>query len=394
MDADALPGPGRARRQADADRDPGGELARIQVATPISVVIPTYREAQNIPLLIARIDALRRSYALDLEVLFMDDDSNDGSIEAVAAAGHDWCTIHVRKSDRGLSQAVLDGFRRARHPVLICMDGDLSHPPEVIPRMVLALAAGAQFAFGSRYVPGGTTADDWGMFRWLNSRVATLLARPLTTARDPMSGFFALRKADFDRAEGLNPVGYKIALELIVKCGFDNVAEIPIHFADRMHGESKLTLRQQLLYIKHLRRLYLHRFANAMSVAQFAVVGASGVVVNLSVLTVLQLLGFRDAISLAGGIAVSVCTNFLLNRRFTFSYARDRNIWRQFAGFISVSALGILVNYTVALFAASRLPGDMAFGLHLAALIGIACGMTFNYLGNRYVIFRKTHIRD
>jgi dolichol-phosphate mannosyltransferase len=101
---------------------------------------------------------------------------------------------------------------------------------------------------GSRYVPGGSTSDDWGIFRWLNSRVATLLARPLTNVKDPMSGFFALRKSDFEQARDLNPVGYKykIALVLIVKCGFENVGEIPIGFIDRVYGESKLTLKEQL----------------------------------------------------------------------------------------------------------------------------------------------------
>lgn len=369
------------------------DLARIQVLTPVSVVVPTYREAENIPLMIERLGALRISQDIDLELIFVDDDSRDGSVEAVAAAGQDWCRIMVRTESRGLSSAVIDGFHTARHPVLICMDGDLSHPPETIPRLVLALAAGAQFAMGSRYVPGGTTDDDWGMYRWLNSRIATLMARPLTSARDPMSGFFALRKADFASATELNPIGYKIALELIVKCGFENVAEVPFNFTDRVHGESKLTLRQQLLYIRHLRRLYLHRFANAMYIAQFFTVGASGVVVNLTVLTLLQLLGFGNAACLAGGIAVSVCTNFLLNRRFTFSYARHRNILHQFLGFVSVSAVGIVTNYGLAMFTAARLPAESPFSLHLAALVGIGGGMIFNYLGNRYVVFRKTRIR-
>ncbi len=124
----------------------------------------------------------------------------------MAAAGFDWARIIVRTSDRGLSPAVLDGFRQARHPVLVCMDCDLSHPPERIPQMVLALESGQQFVLGSRYVAGGSTDDDWGMFRWINSRVATLMARPLTDVKDPMSGFFALRRADFLKARDLNPV--------------------------------------------------------------------------------------------------------------------------------------------------------------------------------------------
>lgn len=389
----------RGDRMADMGNRPDpatpgtGDLARVEVLAGLSVVIPTYREVRNIPHMIDRLDRLRRDYDLTLEVLFMDDDSRDGSVEAVAAAGHDWARIVVRTEDHGLSQAVLDGFARARHPVLICMDCDLSHPVEAIPQMVLALATGQQFVLGSRYVSGGSTDDDWGVFRYVNSRIATALARPLTRVSDPMSGFFALRRADFEAADTLNPVGYKIALELIVKCRFDNVAEVPIHFTDRVHGESKLTLREQLKYIRHIRRLYIHKFANAMYFLQFLVVGATGVVVNLTVLSLLLLLGLPDAVCLAGGIAVSVVTNFLLNRRFTFSYARDRNIWKQFAGFVSVSSLGIVVNYAVALAVNKTAVAGLPWGLHLAALAGIACGMIFNYIGNRYVIFRKTHIR-
>lgn len=370
-----------------------GDLAKIEVLSGVSIIIPTYREAENIPLVLDRIDRLRKAYNLTIEVLFMDDNSKDGSVEAVAASGFEWAKIIERTGPRGLSQAVIDGFERAQYPVLVCMDCDLSHPVEVIPQMVLSLATGQQFALGSRYVSGGSTDDDWGIFRYLNSRIATLLARPLTKVRDPMSGFFALRREDFLQSSNLNPVGYKIALELIVKCHFDNVAEIPIHFTDRIHGQSKLSLKEQLKYIQHIRRLYLYSFSNAMHFLQFLVVGASGVVVNLTVLTILLMFGVPDTVCLASGIVVSVITNFLLNRRFTFSYARDRSLTKQFLGFISVSSFGIVVNYLVAVSANGTRLADHGYGLQLAALIGISCGMIFNYIGNRYVVFRKTRIQ-
>lgn len=368
-------------------------LADIRVLSPVSIIIPTYREVDNIPHILARLDEVREAYGMVLEVLFMDDDSRDGSVEAVAAAGHDWARIIVRTADRGLSPAVIDGFRTARHPVLVCMDCDLSHPPEVIPQMLLALSSGQQFVLGSRYVPGGSTDDDWGLFRYVNSLVATLLARPLTSAKDPMSGFFALRKDDFDQARHLNPVGYKIALELIVKCDFENVAEIPIHFTDRVHGESKLSLKEQLKYIKHVRRLYIHRFEKSMSVLQFLAVGASGVVVNMAALTLLLALGVADWLSLAGGIAVSVCTNFLLNRRFTFSYARDGHVWKQFAGFVGACSVGMVVNYVVSLVMLAHVLAEGPYAPQFAALIGIGCGMVFNYLGNRFFVFRRKYYK-
>ncbi len=368
-------------------------LASIQVFAGLSIIIPTYKEVDNIPLILKRIDALRRDGNLSLEVIFMDDNSRDGSIEAVEQSGYDWARIVVRTENRGLSPAVIDGFRSACNPIYICMDCDLSHPPEVIPQMVLALSSGQQFILGSRYVPGGSTDDDWGIFRWLNSRVATLLARPLTSAKDPMSGFFAFRKADFDKADSLNPVGYKVALELIVKCGFRNIGEVPIRFLDRRHGESKLTLKQQVQYIQHLRRLYIHKFSNTMHLLQFFVVGGSGVIVNLAVLTVLLQLGLPEAVCLAGGIAISLVTNFLLNRRFTFSYARGSRIWTQFAGFVASSSVGMAVNYSVALYLRAEVLPETPYALQLAALLGIAGGMIFNFLGSRYVVFRKNYIR-
>lgn len=360
-------------------------LAAIRVLTPLSIVIPTYKEAQNIPILLQRIDQLRREHDLTLEVLVMDDQSNDGSVEAVERSGFAWAKIVVRNGRRGLSPAVVDGFKLARYPVLVVMDADLSHPPEKIPDLILALETGQQIAIGSRYVPGGSTDHRWGFFRWLNSRIATLLARPLTSVRDPMSGFMALRRAELDRARSLNPIGYKIGLELIVKCGLENVGEIPIHFSNRVHGESKLTLKEQFRYLQHLRRLYIHRFKYFSAAAQFAVVGASGVVVNLAVLTVAVWIGLRPAIAVAAGIAVSLVSNFLLNRRFTFSYARKGRLGRQFLGFLGASSAGMIVNYLVTMFVSLRVP---ALPIQVAALCGIASGMSLNYAMNQFLVFR------
>ena len=367
-------------------------LAEIRVRQPVSVIVPTYQEAENIPILLERLEALRRRNDLTLEVLFMDDDSGDGSAELVAASGFHWVKIITRTENRGLSQAVVDGMRRARYPILVCMDCDLSHPPEKIPQMILALSAGQQMVIGSRYITGGTTDDNWGYLRYFVSTIATFLARPLTVVSDPMSGFFVLRKEDFARARDLNPIGYKIALELIVKCGFDNVGEVPIHFVDRVRGESKLTFREQLRYVKHLRQLYLYKFTNTMHVLQFLVVGIIGTGVNLAVLTVLSGFGTSMTLALGGGIGTSLIGNFLLNRRFTFSYARHENIWRQFAGFVSASLIGMVANYAVALTLASEILANRPFGLQIAALVGIAAGLLFNFVGSRYFVFRKRHI--
>ena len=361
-------------------------LAEIRVLTPISIVIPTYRERDSLPHLLDRIESLRASQNLTLEVLLMDDQSNDGSVEYLAGQNHNWARMIVRDGPRGLSAAVLDGILLARHPVVVVMDADLSHPPEKIPDMILVLASGQEFVIGSRYVPGGSTDDDWGFFRWLNSRVATWLARPLTTAQDPMAGFFAFRRAELTKARYFNPIGYKIGLELIVKCGLENVGEIPIQFTDRQYGQSKLSFREQLRYLQHLRRLYMYKFAYASSAMQFALVGLSGVVINLATLSILIALGASRGVGVIAGIAVSVVTNFLFNRRFTFGYSRSEPILRQFTGFVAASAAGALVNYAVTMLVLARNPG---ISIQFAAIAGIACGMILNYLANQFFVFRR-----
>lgn len=221
-----------------------------------SIVVPTFREAEALPDLIDRVARVRAEHESIRELVIVDDDSRDGTEELVAKRPERWLKLIVRKRDRGLSQAVLAGLHAARGDILVVMDADLSHPPEVIATMQQAIVDGADFVVGSRYLPGASTADDWGLFRFLNSRVATLLARPLTTISDPMSGFFALPRAVFERAQEPSPLGYKIGLELLVRCNCRNVKEIPIHFANRTRGESKLTAKQQLLYVRHLARLY------------------------------------------------------------------------------------------------------------------------------------------
>jgi dolichol-phosphate mannosyltransferase len=353
----------------------------------VSVVVPTYREAGNLPALIARLEAVRADSELEIELVIADDDSRDGTEAVVANAGKPWVRLLVRTTNRGLSPAVLDGLQAATHDTLVVMDADLSHPPEKIPELLDALDAGAEFVIGSRYASGGSTDLEWGLYRWLNSKVATLLARPFTSARDPMSGYFALRRSTLQNARELNPIGYKIGLELLVKCGCTRVAEVPIHFADRTVGESKLTLAEQMRYLQHLRRLFIFKYPNWAYLSQFALVGLSGTVVNLAVLTVLEWAALADAWALAGGVLVSFLSNFWLNRRFTFGYARHGPLLRQFVGFAGASLLGLVTNYLVALEFRWRFP---LVPIQVAAAIGIVAGMGINYVMSRYLVFRKT----
>jgi dolichol-phosphate mannosyltransferase len=356
----------------------------------VTVVVPTYKEAENLPHLISRLAKVREEHGLDLDVLIMDDNSRDGSEELIKARSEDWVTIVVRTSDRGLSPSVLEGMQRGTGDILFCMDADLSHPPEAIPQMIRKLEEGADFVIGSRYVKGGSTSDDWGFFRWLNSRVATLLARPLTSARDPMAGFFAFRRSTFAAGRDFNPVGYKIGLEFIVKCGCERVVEVPIHFEDRQLGKSKLTARQQLLYLKHLRRLYTFKFGAWSQLVQFLTVGGLGTVVNLVLLTLFLHLGVQAQMSVASAIVLSMGFNFILNRRFSFGESRKASWIRQFVGFMAACSVGALINYVVTLLFMGR---SFAMRPQFAALFGIAAATAFNFIASRYLVFRSSHIR-
>ena len=224
----------------------------------LSVIVPTFCEADNLPELAERLFSSVSQEPCDTELIIVDDNSPDDTRAICQALSQRFpVRLHVRTAERGLSSAVIEGIRNATGEILVVMDADLSHPPEAVPELVAALENPlTDFVIGSRYVRGGSTDEDWGILRFLNSKLATLLATPLTRTADPMAGFFGLRRETFEAAEQLNPIGYKIGLELMIKCRCQGVVEVPIHFANRKCGTSKLTLKEQLNYIRHLARLY------------------------------------------------------------------------------------------------------------------------------------------
>jgi dolichol-phosphate mannosyltransferase len=210
-----------------------------------SLVIPTYNERDN---LVPLLDAVRGAMAgRDHEIWIVDDDSPDGTWEAAARYGEAHPEVRVirRTTARGLSGAVIEGFRRATGDVLAVMDADLSHDPALLPRLVDAVHAGADVAVGSRRIPGGG-AERWPWHRRRASDAATALARwwlqvPLA---DPMSGYFVLHRRVFERVdERLLPRGYKVLLEIVCRAGPLRLVELPYVFRDRRQGVSKLSLR-------------------------------------------------------------------------------------------------------------------------------------------------------
>lgn len=215
----------------------------------ISVVVPTYNEAATVPQLAARLAAALRGRQWELVVV--DDGSPDGTADIAERLAPRLPLRVVRRPGKlGLASAVVDGFRAARGDLLVVMDADLSHPPEVVPALVDAVVAGADLAVGSRYVAGGGTVD-WPLRRRVVSRVACLIGNALVPVRDATSGFFALRR---DVIEGvrLDPIGFKIGFEVIARGKYRRVVEVPYTFRDREHGRSKFGTREIGNYLLQL----------------------------------------------------------------------------------------------------------------------------------------------
>ncbi len=243
------------------------------VKPEISLIVPTINESENLPILLKRVAAALAGRKF--EVIIVDDNSKDRTPEVCAELAKTYpLTLMVRTTPtNGLSGAVLHGMARAQGTYFCVMDADLQHPPEKLPELVAPLISGqGDFVVGSRYTAGGTTETEWGLFRSLNSKVATLLARPFAgKITDPMSGFFALSRESYLSARNLTPLGYKIALELMCKARVTKPMEIPIHFAMREKGESKLSLKQQFRYLEHLSRLYDFTFPRFSPVIKFLI---------------------------------------------------------------------------------------------------------------------------
>jgi len=244
-----------------------------------SVIVPTYNETENIRPLCERLFVATKAADLTAELVIVDDES-PGSEEtaniakALASEGFP-VRIHARKRSegRGLSSAVLLGFGMAVHPTVLCMDADLQHEPESVPNVAKPVLQGeAEFAIGSRHVAGGGVGFEWSAARRIVSRGATLLAWPVARSTDPMSGFFCTTKEVLQRAEGrLNPIGFKIGLEIMVRCRCKTVRDVAITFQERAAGESKLSAKQYRLYVEQLINLYWDRFSYLLVLLIFVV---------------------------------------------------------------------------------------------------------------------------
>jgi dolichol-phosphate mannosyltransferase len=233
-------------------------------APHVSVVLPTYEESESLPVLIPSIIDTLNGEKITGEVIVVDDNSPDGTAEVAQKLALQYpVRVLKRVSERGLATAVMAGFEMSHSPVLVVMDADGSHPVEALPQMVRMIADDrADIVVGSRHVPGGGS-QDWPLVSRVKSRLAASVARGLTPMTDPTTGFMAVR-GDLVTKLDLDPVGWKIVLEVVAKAPEARLAEVPIIFGDRQLGQSKQSLRVAWQYFDHLLRLYRYRYGRLL----------------------------------------------------------------------------------------------------------------------------------
>lgn len=351
-----------------------------------SLVIPTYNESQNIRPLIRQLTSALESVIDNYEIIVVDDDSPDGTwkIAEELARQNSHLRIMRRRGEKGLATAVVLGWKEANGEILGVMDGDLQHPPEILPTLLkLMLSTHADIVVASRNVAGGGVSE-WSLSRrlvsWGAACLATLmLPGILRIVRDPMSGYFVIRRSVIPFGD-LRPVGYKILLEVMARGKYDTIVEVPYVFEERKHGASKLGPKQQWEFLRHLGRLgwetgQIGRFF------RFCAVGGSGVVVNVATLSLLtEIGGLYYLYSSIAAVETAIMSNFVLNEYWTFQDRSNqrpglRDRLRRLAKFNLLCAVGAIVNVTVL-----WVLTDLA-GVHyvVSNLVGLGAATLWNY---------------
>ncbi|SEQ95942.1 dolichol-phosphate mannosyltransferase [Nitrosomonas sp. Nm51] len=357
--------------------------------TQFSIVVPTLNEVENIDLLLARLFALNIP-PNTFEVIFVDDNSDDGTPEKIRAwQNHTNVYLIERSGKPDLTASVLAGTDAARSDIIVVMDADLSHPYEQLKTLVVPLLHGQyDVVIGSRYINGGGI-QGWTFYRHMLSRIGGWLARPFCDVSDATSGFFAFRR-ELAATVSKRAHGYKLLLEILMaNDGNLRVKEIPICFRDRAHGASKLSFSHQLVYLQRLMTL-AGGSVSIGTAGRFAVVGLLGMVADILV--------FQWMISREAGLAlahivsffIAVGVNYAMNATWSFRSCNTHHLqWAQFLRFFTVGTLALLLRGGVlALF---------VYMLHapppLAIFPAIAVTALVNYLGSAFYVFpNKQHL--
>jgi dolichol-phosphate mannosyltransferase len=360
-------------------------------ALPVTVIVPTLNEADNIDPLLTRLTVACESIGGGYEILIADGGSTDdtrgktGQWEARAPV-----RFVAANSGHGISGDVLAAARESRGDVIVVMDADLSHPPEKVPELVRPVLDGSRdMVVGGRYIPGGATPD-WPWTRRVMSRGAGFIAWPFVSVSDPTSGFFAVRRQpllDVDpKAEG-----FKIGLEVMLGRHSDlRIAEVPIVFRDRTLGQSKMSLGQVSAYLRRLAAL-LGGLVSTSTVTQFAVVGILGMVIDLGGFQLLRHFDFNISVSHISSFVLATVFNYVLNSRWVFRASSGEGIAvRGYVRFLSVCLMALFLRGGVLAILSQGLGVPETASL-IAAIVAAAL---VNYLGFAFFVFPNREQQD
>ena len=345
-----------------------GNHASLELLYPVllSLVVPTYNEGSNIHAIVQRLsDLLDEALPNAYELIIVDDDSPDHTWEQAESLIAEYPNLRVmrRQHERGLSTAVIRGWQVAQGEILGVIDGDLQHPPEALLQLLAAMEQGADLAVASRHVEGGGVST-WSASRRFLSRGAQLLGlmvlpRVVSRVSDPMSGYFLVRRGAI-AGELLDPVGYKILIEVLGRGAIAEIAEVGYVFQEREAGESKVTWKQYFDYLRHLVRLRissgrLGRLGRKLNFPverflKFGVVGLSGLAVDMTTFYLLfGVLGFGLTRSAIFAAELAILNNFIWNDRWTFGdlsqqQPQKRLVIKRFLKFNIVCTMGLILN--------------------------------------------------
>lgn len=234
------------------------------MAPVLSIVVPTYNEKENIGVLVEKIFSYTRPANIETEVVVVDDNSPDGTADYVESLKDRYNVRVVRREGKlGLSSAVIKGWENCSGEILGVIDADLSHNPAILPDMVYSIThGGAEIAMGSRYIKGGGV-ENWPWFRRITSLAAVVMGWLICPVNDVTSGYMLMKREVFQEvAPRLDPIGFKINLEVLVKGDYKTVTEVPFIFTDRQAGKSKFNGKEIFNYLIHLAKLTMYWFSH------------------------------------------------------------------------------------------------------------------------------------
>jgi glycosyltransferase involved in cell wall biosynthesis len=354
----------------------------------VSVVLPTFNESESLPVIVPRIAQTLKDAGIAGEVIIVDDNSPDGTAEVAQQLAEQYpVRVHKRVTERGLATAVLAGFGLSTAKVCVVMDADGSHPVDALPSMIkMILEDKADIVVGSRHVPGGGSKD-WPLFSQFKSKLAATLALGVTSMTDPTTGFLAARRNLLERLT-LDPVGWKIVLEIVVKAAPVRVAEVPIIFVDRELGVSKQSLGVFGEYLAHLAKLYTYRYPALSELVKFCAVGVLGMCVDLlTVFMLKETYNLDTRLCAVFGFIVAVTSNFFLNRKYTFARARELPLLYSYATYVGTNLAGLAVRMLTIQAMIALASMDQGRNYLFTNFVGIMLATFVNFIGAKFFAF-------